>query len=209
LHPDCVAAVEDAAKLLQSLGHSVEESHPAALDEHEHVHHFGVVVNCHTVLALEQLGAAVGKKIGRDDVELWTWTMAERGLSVSASEYLASIHWLQVWTRRIAKWWANEKFDLLLTPTIAEPPPPLGELVTTREDPAAGWDRLMEVIQFTPPYNATGQPAISLPLNWNAAGLPIGTHLVAAFGREDLLIQVSSQLEQARPWRDRRPPICA
>jgi amidase len=151
LHPDCVAAVEDVAKLLQSLGHLVEESHPSALDEHEHVHHFGVVVNCHTVLALEQLGAAVGKKIGRDDVELWTWTMAERGLSVSASGYLASIHWLQVWSRRIAKWWSDEKFDLLLTPTIAEPPPPLGELVTTREDPTAGWDRLMEVIQFTPP----------------------------------------------------------
>jgi amidase len=209
LHPDCVAAVEDVAKLLQSLGHSVEESHPAALDEHEQIHHFGVVVNCHTVLALEQIGAMVGKKIGRDDVELWTWTMAERGLSVSAGEYLAAIHWLQVWTRRIAKWWSDEKFDLLLTPTIAEPPPPLGELVTTREDPTAGWERLMEVIQFTPPYNATGQPAISLPLHWNAAGLPIGTHLVAGFGREDLLIQVSSQLEQARPWKDRRPPICA
>ena len=209
LHPDCVAAVEDVAKLLQSLGHSVQESHPAALDEHEQVHHFGVVVSCHTVLALEQIGAMVGKKIGRDDVELWTWTMAERGLSVSAGEYLAAIDWLQVWTRRIAKWWSDEKFDLLLTPTIAEPPPPLGELVTTREDPTAGWERLMEVIQFTPPYNATGQPAISLPLHWNAAGLPIGAHLVAGFGREDLLIQVSSQLEQARPWKDRRPPICA
>jgi amidase len=209
LHPDCVAAVEDVAKLLQSLGHSVEESHPAALDEHEQVHHFGVVVNCHTVLALEQIGAMVGKKIGRDDVELWTWTIAERGLKVSAGEYLAAIYWLQVWTRRIAKWWSEEKFDLLLTPTIAEPPPPLGELVTTREDPTAGWERLMEVIQFTPPYNATGQPAISLPLHWNAAGLPIGAHLVAGFGREDLLIQVSSQLEQARPWKDRRPPICA
>jgi amidase len=209
LHPDCVAAVEDVAKLLQSLGHSVEESHPAALDEHEQVHHFGVVVSCHTVLALEQIGAMVGRRIGRDDVELWTWTMAERGQSVSAGEYLAAIYWLQVWTRRIAKWWSDEKFDLLLTPTIAEPPPPLGELVTTREDPSSGWERLMEVIQFTPPYNATGQPAISLPLHWNAAGLPIGAHLVAGLGREDLLIQVSSQLEQARPWKDRRPPICA
>jgi amidase len=67
----------------------------------------------------------------------------------------------------------------------------------------------MDLIQLTPPYDATGQPAISLPLYWNAAGLPIGTQLVAAFGREDLLIQVASQAEQARPWRDRRPPICA
>jgi amidase len=70
-------------------------------------------------------------------------------------------------------------------------------------------ERLFEMMQFTPAYNATGQPAISLPTYWNAAELPIGTQLVAAFGREDLLIQAASQIEQARPWKDRRPQICA
>jgi amidase len=208
LHPDCVAAVEDAAKLMQSLGHTVEESHPAALDEHEHVERFTDVVCCHTVLTLEQIGVTIGKKITRDDVEFWTWTLVERGARLSAGQYLAAIHWLQLWSRRVSQWW-SEGFDLLLTPTIAEPPPPLGTLVTSREAPTRGWERLMDLIQFTPPYNATGQPAISLPLYWNGAGLPIGTQLVAAFGREDLLIQVASQAEQARPWRARRPPICA
>src|ERR1700722_12033436 len=118
LHPDCVAAVEDVAKLLQSLGHSVEESHPAALDEHEQVHHFGVVVNCHTVMALEQIGTMLGRKIGRDDVELWTWTMAERGRNITTDQYLSAIHWLRVWTRRIGRWWSEEKIDLFVTPTM-------------------------------------------------------------------------------------------
>lgn len=208
LHPDCVAAAEDAARLLESLGHQVEESHPAALDEHELIDRFTEVVCGHTALTLEQIGALVGRKIERGDVELWTWNLAERGSQLSAMQYLAAIGWIHAWARRVASWWAGG-FDLLLTPTIATPPPPLGTLVADREDPAAGWARLMDVIQFTPPYNATGQPAISLPLYWNAGGLPIGAHLVAAFGREDLLIRVASQLEQARPWKDRRPPVCA
>ncbi len=134
--------------------------------------------------------------------------MAERGQGLSAAQYLAAIQWLQVWSRRVAQWW-TDGFDLLLTPTIAEPPPPLGTLIAMREDPARGWARLMDLMQFTPAYNVSGQPAVSLPLYWNASGLPIGVQLVAPFGREDLLIQIASQLEQARPWTHRKPPICA
>jgi amidase len=208
LHPDCVAAVEDAARLIESLGHAVEESHPAALDEPDVSRCFNDVVCGHAVFALEQIGALLGRRLNAEDVELWTWSVAERGFSMPVGQYLAAIQWLQVWSRRVAQWW-SDGFDLLLTPTIAAPPPPLGTLVAKPEDPAAGWARLMALIQFTPQYNATGQPAISLPLSWNAQGLPIGIQLVAGFGREDLLIQVAAQLEQARPWKDRRPPICA
>ncbi|MGH7916181.1 MAG: amidase, partial [Candidatus Binataceae bacterium] len=208
LHPDCVAAVEDVARLLESLGHKVEPSHPAALDEPELSRCFDDVVCCHAVLSLEQIGTLVGRKLTAEDVELWTWAVAERGFTMPAGRYLAAINWLQLWSRRVAQWWAGG-FDLLLTPTIAAPPPLLGTLVATPDDPRAGWRRLMELIQFTPAYNGTGQPGISLPLHWSAQGLPIGVQLVAAFGREDLLIQVASQLEQARPWKERRPPICA
>jgi amidase len=208
LHADCVAAVEDAARLLESLGHRVEESYPAALDEQEYIEHFGDVVASHVVQWLGDIGRQVGKTVTSDDVESWTWAFAERGQRLSASQYLAAVHWLQVWTRRVAQWWADG-FDLLLTPTIAEPPPPLGTLVPTADKPAQVWERLLALMQFTPPYNVTGQPAVSLPLYWNAAGLPIGTQLVAELGREDVLLQVASQLEQARRWQDRRPPICA
>jgi amidase len=126
---------------------------------------------------------------------------------LSAAQYLGEIQWLQVWARRVGQWWASG-YDLLLTPTIAEPPPPLGTLVASKEDPTKGWNRLLDLMQFTPAYNITGQPAISLPLYWNAAGLPIGAQLVAALGREDALIQVAAQVEQAHPWAERKPPVC-
>ena len=107
----------------------------------------------------------------------------------------------------MARWWSEQGFDLLLTPTIATPPPPLGALTPIRENPNGHIDRLMATIQFTPQFNATGQPAISLPLYWNEQGLPIGIQLVAPFGREDLLLQIAARVEEARPWSDRRPPI--
>ncbi len=208
LHPDCIAAVDSVAQLLSSLGHVVEESHPAALDEHAYIEHFSDVVASHTVQTFALLSQIIGRPITQNDVELWTWAFVERGHRLSAGQYLNAIHWLQVWTRRVAQWW-TDGFDLLLTPTIAAPPPPLGTLVANPQNPSEGWNRLLDLIQFTPAYNITGQPAISLPLYWNAEGLPIGIQLVAAFGREDLLIQIASQLEQARPWHDRRPPVHA
>jgi amidase len=103
------------------------------------------------------------------------------------SEHLEEIQWLQVESRRVAQWW-SEKLDLLLTPTIAEPPPPLGTLVMTPEDPDRGFQRLTDLVQFTPVHNIAGQPAVSLPLYWNSESLPIGIQSVAPFGREDLLI---------------------
>src|SRR5262249_4041196 len=109
---------------------------------------------------------------------------------------------------RITQWW-EDGFDLLLTPTLAEPPPPLGQFVATSDDPLAAARRAERIIPFTPAFNITGQPAISLPLYWNTEGLPIGVQLVAAYGREDLLIRIASQLEQARPWADRFPPVHA
>jgi amidase len=136
-----------------------------------------------------------------------TWYFVERGREIPAARYLASTQWVHGWARRVAQWWSDGGFDILLTPTIATPPPRLGDLMPTRENPDAPIERLMATIQFTPQFNATGQPAISLPLCWNADGLPIGVQLVAPLGGEGLLLQIASQLEQARPWHDRRPPI--
>jgi len=135
----------------------------------------------HVVLAIDQIGTLIGRKINAEDVEAWTWRLVERGKQISTSEYLGAVQWLQVWTRRVAQWWTG-KFDLLLTPTIAQPPPPLGTLVMTPGDPDGGWKRLTDLIQFTPAYNVTGQPAISLPLFLNREGLPIGIQLVAPLG---------------------------
>ncbi len=207
IHGDCAAAVEDAAKLMQSLGHAVEESHPSALDVPQAAGFFKDVISAHTAATIEQIGLLAGRALNAEDVEPYTWNWIAAGREVGASRYLAAIQWLQLWARAIQQWW-SDGFDLLLTPTIAEPPPKLGTLITAPIDLDQAWRRLMDLIPFTPQFNVTGQPAISLPIYWNSAGLPIGIQLVAPFGREDLLIQIAAQLEQARPWKDRVPPAC-
>ena len=110
-------------------------------------------------------------------------------------------------TRAVAQWWADG-FDLLLTPTLAQPPVPLGTF-DTPENPIHGFARAAEFTPFTPAFNITGQPAISLPTAMSSDGLPIGIHLVGAFGREDLLIRTAAQIEEAAPWIDRRPVVHA
>lgn len=204
--PDCVAAVEGVARLLESLGHTVEPAHPAALDEPEFIGWFGTIVSTATARDLDIWSSRTQRSIGAADVEPYTWALAEMGRNVSGPRYLETIDWLQSYTRRVAGWWANG-FDLLLTPTLAVPPPPLGHLVPTPENPLQGLQRSTPIATFTAPFNATGQPAISLPLHWNDAGLPIGVQLAAAHAREDVLIRIASQLERARPWAGRRPSI--
>ena len=105
--------------------------------------------------------------------------------------------------------WYETGFDLLLTPTLAQPPPLIGEFDSPADNPLHGLLRAAELVPFTPPFNVSGQPAISLPLHWNAQGLPIGVQLVAPYGREDVLLRVAAQLEEAAPWAQRRPPVAA
>ena len=117
------------------------------------------------------------------------------------------------WSRAMADWWephdGSRGFDLLLTPTMAEPPVPLGTFAPTPDNPWAGLLRSGPYTPFTPAFNMTGQPAISLPLHESADGLPIGIQLVAAYGRDDLLLSVATQLEAAAPWAHRRPRVHA
>ena len=121
-------------------------------------------------------------------------------------DYVTAIEALQSWTRRVAAWWVDN--DVLVVPTSPEPPVRLGELAPTNLDPRVG-ERMGRLVAFCSPFDVTGQPAVSLPLHWNDEGLPIGVQLVAAYGREDVLIRVAAQLEAARPWADRRPPVHA
>lgn len=207
VHPDCVAAVRQAARLLEGLGHHVEESYPSALDQAaDWLDPVWVVVAGSLAGLFGLWEKRIGKTIGPEDVEPHNWMIAEMGRALTALQYLQAVVALQVAMRRIAAWWSDEGFDLLLTPTIAEPPPPLGEFVSTAAEPMAAARRVEKILPFTPAFNVTGQPALSLPLYWNSQNLPIGVQLVAAYGREDLLIRVASQIEQAAPWADRRPP---
>lgn len=207
LHADCIAAVRETAALLESAGHAVEPAYPPALGEQEALGQFMSVIVSWTAAALNDWARATGTEVERGDIEPMTWEFAQMGRALTSARYIATVEGLHGYTRRMASWWASG-FDLLLTPTLGGPPPRLGEMVAPDDNPL-GTDRALGLIPFTWPFNVTGQPAISLPLHWNAAGLPIGVQLVGAYGREDLLLRVAAQLEQAKPWAHRCPPLAA
>lgn len=206
VHADCVAAVDHAARLLESRGHVVEESHPAALDERpEGTPPFLVVWSVRAAAALEMLSRRTGAEIGEKEVEPQTWWLVELGRSFSGTQLAVALAGIHAHTRRLAAWWA-EGFDVLLTPTLAEPPLPLGDFGPVPGDPLRGLARAGFSSAFTSPFNQSGQPAISLPLYWTETGMPIGIQLAAAYAREDLLLRLAAELEEASPWADRRPP---
>jgi amidase len=201
-------AARDAAQLMESLGHAIEESHPTGFEEMDIVETFLTRWMAGQAATFDQLQIVIGREIGPGDVEPLTWALAEEGRRRSAAQYLTAVGQHQLISRMIAGWFESG-FDLLLTPTLGEPPPPLGSFDDSGEDPVAALMRGAQTATFTATFNVTGQPAISLPLHWSDDGLPIGVQLVAPFGEEDVLIRVASQLEEARPWADRLPSAVA
>lgn len=207
--PDSAAAARHAAELLTSLGHQVTEDHPGAMAEAQFSATFSTVVAASVALDLAVWGDLLGREIGPDDVEERNWMFASIGRAISAPEYLRAIHWQQAWTRRMAQWWRHgpddDGFDILVTPVLNGPPPPLGWL----SDPVDGLQRVTDMMQYTAQFNVTGQPALSLPLWWTRDGLPVGVQFVAPFGREDLLVRLGAELEAAAPWAGRLPAVHA
>jgi amidase len=192
VHADCVAAVEDAAALLEELGHAVS---PTSLElTEDFVRDFQTV--WFTSLAATQVP-------DWGETERKTQEQAELGRVIQAPDYLRAVSALQRFSRRLVSLWDDH--DLLLTPTLAKPPFRIG---TPESFSAAEMvEERFRFSPFTPVFNVTGQPAVSLPLWWNDEGLPIGVQLAGPPAGEAVLIRVSSQLEGARTWQVRRPPI--
>jgi amidase len=207
--PECVAAAEDAARLLESLGHTVEVAAPAAFDEAEMIEPFSTIMFASLAAEIAEWEEALGRPFTAEDVESATWTYNELAKNITGAMYVRALHEAQRWARRVVSWWAHDGFDLLLTPTLAEPPPEIGDIAARPDEPLRAITRALPFASYTAPFNITGQPAISLPTCWSAAGLPIGVQLVAAPYREDLLVRVAAQVEAARPWAARRPPVHA
>ncbi len=207
--PQCAAATEAAGRLLESLGHRVEVGHPAALDEPDWIAKFIDMWAAGNAWSLDYWARQTGDPITADDVEPLTWALVEMGRAISAPQWLSAREWLQSNCRRLLAWWDDEGFDVLVTPTIAMLPPKLGYFDSPPDNPLAGLFAAAGVVPFTPPFNVSGQPGISVPLSWSGSGLPIGIQLVGGMGREDMLLQVAAQLEEAQPWADRRPPLHA
>jgi amidase len=201
--PDCIAAAEAAAKLCEELGHHVERAAPAydvaGLDET-----YNQVFAINAAANIRLRASALGLTLDPDGFERVTWSMVESADRSSAADYVQMLNRLHAISRRIQAFFTT--YDMLLTPTLAEPPIALGVLDMMSEDTAAYTARLWRYTPFTYPFNVTGQPAMSVPLAWNDAGLPIGVQFVGRYGDEAGLLRLAGQLEQARPWAARRPP---
>jgi amidase len=206
IHPDCVRAVHDVASLCESLGHSVEEAAPT-IDGDLLVKSFLGVWSAGCGASIDSLALLTGRQPSPDQFELLTWALYQQGRQITAPAYLMAQTALQRISRQIGRFMLG--CDVWLTPTLAEPPVPLGTFDSSPENPLAGFYRAVEFVPFTPLCNVTGQPAMSVPLFWNEEGLPVGTHFCGRFGDEATLFRLASQLEAARPWKNRRPPVFA
>ena len=206
-HPDCVTAVEHAARLCESLGHDITESDwPAFTPEVGDA--IGTIIHGAVAWILRYWIRHVGREPEADEIEPFTRVLWEGGQRVTAADWLLAIEEAQRFSRRVARFFQG--IDLFLTPTMSTPPPPIGTMVSTADDP---W-HAMEVSAPTVRYagviaNLTGNPAMTMPLHWNDDGVPIGVHFLASFGDEATLFRLAAQIERAQPWNRRVPPIHA
>ena len=208
IHPECRLAVEGAAALLRGFGHDVDHGEPDALQDEALVGTFSALWAAQTRAGMLAAGRWLGRDLGPGDVEPLTWALAERAKDLSADDYVAAQAAIAAYRRRVQQWWADG-WDVLVTPTVADVPPLVGQMAQDESNPFAPFARSGAFAVFTPAFNTTGQPAISLPLHWTPDGLPVGVQLVAAYGREDVLIRGAAQLEQAVDWAARRPEATA
>ena len=204
VHPDALAAVKDAAKLCESLGHIVEEASPT-INGMEIMAAQGVVISGNVAFTVDEAAEALGRKARPDDVERATWFRVENARKTDSSVYARAINTLHALGRTVATFMSD--YDVILQPTCAAPPLPVGVLNMERTDLGELFREMITFIPYTGIYNLTGQPSANVPLYWNAAGLPIGTMFTARYGDEATLFRLAAQLEQARPWKDRHPPL--
>ena len=204
VHADCVDGVHKTAKLLESLGHHVEPGFPDIFYDNEIGRAFSMLWSTNMGTAIRRFSQALGREMIPNDIEAMNWAQAEFAKGVNGVDFsLAQASSIQ-FRRAIQSWW-TQGWDLLLTPTLSAPPLPVGSMPNNPEHPMTPLMTAGSWVAFTSQFNISGQPAISLPLHRTAEGLPVGMQLAAAYGREDVLIRVASQLEQAAPWAHLTP----
>lgn len=209
VHDECATAVRATAAVLAELGHHVEEAAPQGIDDPDFTLNFITVYAGFAEWCLEDTARRTGRQVDDSGCEPGLWALAEMSRATSPGRYVLAVQGLHRYSRAVRSFWEVDGFDLLLTPTIPELPLTLGQFQATAEEPLAPVFRSATVVPFTAPFNVTGQPAASVPMHWSAEGLPVGVQLVGGYGREDVVLAVSAQLEQARPWAERRPAVSA
>jgi len=225
--PECVRAVDETVTLLRELGHQVEEATPA-VDGPALCTAFLTMICGELRGDIADAEVLLGRRATAGDFEATTWALALLGEQLSAAEFVRAVRLLERTSRQVGQFF--EEWDVLLTPTLATPPVPVGALqpsaaerlqLTVLGRLRAGRllrlggvlqqaaEQVFEFIPWTPVFNVTGQPAMSVPLHWTPDGLPVGTHLVGRMADEATLFQLAGQLERARPWSGRTPPVFA
>jgi amidase len=208
IDPECVKAVQNTARLLQELGHEVEEDMPK-YDWEDFLKNVHVIWTTFNAASMDGIAAAMKRTPSPDNVEAVTWACYEDGKRRTAVELIAAMDHGNLLSRVVGAFF--KKYDLLLTPTLARQPVPLSEINQNRKGMGAfEWTRqVFSYCPFTPLFNSTGQPAISLPMHWSEGGVPVGVQLAGRFADEATLIRIAAQLEQARPWMKKKPPVHA
>ncbi|HEX3651268.1 MAG TPA: amidase family protein [Rhizomicrobium sp.] len=200
LHPDCVKAVRRAAALCSDLGHNLEEASPQ-LDPESLIQPFMALWGANLAAGLDYFGRLIGREPAETDFEGLTWGLYRAGKQVSASEYLTAKAVMAHAAREAARF--HQTYDVWFSATLGSPPVRLGTFDMEERDPMRAFTPLIEYVPFTAMQNATGQPAINLPLHWNDQGLPIGVQFIGRFGDELTLLQLAAQIEEAAPWYPR------
>jgi amidase/6-aminohexanoate-cyclic-dimer hydrolase len=202
VHPECVKATENAARLCSELGHVVEPARPP-VSSAEVAHVWRVLSAPNVWNTINIRTQALGRDLSPDDVEPITWLWIQEGKNIPATEFARAIQLMHGIGRRLGNF--LQDYDLVLSSTMANPPLPLGHMAMTGSDLEAYYQELMKEIPFTPLFNISGGAAMSVPLHWSDDGLPVGVHFGGALGDEPVLFRLAAQLEQAQPWHRRRP----
>lgn len=206
IDPDCVKAVMETVALLEELGHTVVETTPKISFGHDMVAKCFAAIWCGGFAAnIDTISHVMGSPVTDTMLEPLSWAFFEKGKRVTAAQYLNSVSVMQKIHRDIALF--QKDYDVMLSSVLSTPPAPLGTFDPNEKDLMAFWKKAAAYSPYTAITNATGQPAMSVPLCWNEQNLPIGMHFTAPFGDEATLFRLAAQLEKARPWKDRRPDL--
>jgi amidase len=205
VHPECLKSVSDAIQLLQGLGHTVEEASLEVPDEELLAQTFMTIWSSGTVLAIDKLAGLIGREPSPQSFEPLTWALYEMGRQTGISQYLLAVDAMHRYARAFAA--KFQDVDAWLMPVLAEPPVPLGTFDAPPDEPMMALMRAAAFTPFAPLANIMGNPAMSVPFHWTPEGLPVGIQFVGRFGDEATLFRLAAQLEAARPWAQRRPPL--
>lgn len=204
VHPEVAQALRAAAALAENAGHAVEEVAPRFADE-SYGEAFRTIIGGNVAMTMHKHAVRMKKPLAAESFETITWLLATLGQQKSAMEYAMAVQTMQRVGRSVGAFFTD--FDVLMTPTMPDPPVPLGHFRMTTDDPGAEGPKLARATMFTSVFNASGNPAASLPLHWTADGLPVGVQIVGRYGDEATLFRLAAQFEAAQPWFRRRPSL--